>query len=201
MANRAASEYSKRTSALSMRACNCSISVEISLSRAVPWSRLSFDEVIRLTPRKSSSAKAFERVFGGVGDVEELVEFRDDEHFEDRWLDIGEAQLPPTLLRQTIERDQRSESRRREMLDTSKANQHMGIGRRFDALDQFAADLSNGCLVENVAIDKLNAHHTIEVGHPNARVLVCHTFSGFPHLRHSTDRQDLGKADLQLLVE
>lgn len=72
--------------------------------------------------RQIESVETAHCLIGVVEDLEDLIEFRDLEDFTDLRIDLGQSQLALLAFHPVVDRDQRTESGRGQVLDIAESN-------------------------------------------------------------------------------
>jgi len=121
-----------------------------------------------------SLVKAGNRLVAGRQNLEELIELRDDEDFQNLRLDIRQAQLSATLADFVVGIDQRAQCGAAEMIDGSKVEQHLWVFAFLNQRGQGVPDLGDVGLVQDAVIGELDDADVLEMGHRNGR-------NGFGH--------------------
>ena len=102
------------------------------------------------------SAEAVDRFVGCLEDGKDLVEFGDREDFSDLSIDLTETQGPVLALDSVVDRDQRTKSGRRQMLDVAEPDDHLGSRLFINRGAQFIRDLLDIGFIENLAFDEFD---------------------------------------------
>lgn len=96
-----------------------------------------------------------------IVDLKESIQLSDNEDFVDAWIDVRKSKLAILASDLVINRYKRPKGSRGQMIHIFEANEHLGLNSLINKPGYFIAYLLDISLIENVAINKLNANNAI----------------------------------------